>query len=112
MALAKSAFRSKFHLEGKDKAYLNSKGLPTVIGHAKDFVEKRLASAVPVNDGKQTPFRGHPVFVAQHATACCCRGCLDKWHQIPTGRSLTSDEIKYIVHVIERWLGEEIRNSL
>ncbi len=30
-------------------------------------------AAEPRNDGKQTPFRGHPVFTAQHATATCCR---------------------------------------
>ncbi len=111
-ALSKSAFRSKFHLQGKDIVYLHTRGLPTVIEHAKDFVKKRLTSAAPVNDGKQTPFRGHPVFVAQHATACCCRGCLEKWHRIPRGRLLTSDEEAYIVKVLERWLGEEMRKSL
>lgn len=111
-ALSKSAFRCKFHLQGKDIAYLHAKGLPTVIEHAKDFIEKRLASAEPTNDGKQTPFRGHPVFVAQHATACCCRGCLERWHRIPIGRPLTSDEKAYVANVLERWLGEEIRKPL
>jgi hypothetical protein len=107
-ALAKSAFRSKFHLQGKDLVYLRTKGLPTVIVHAKDFIAKRLAPAVIENDGKQTPFRGHPVFVAQHATACCCRACLKKWHRIPTGRPLTPDEEAYLVNVLERWLQHEI----
>jgi hypothetical protein len=111
-ALSKSAFRSKFHLQGKDIAYLHSKGLPTIIEHAKDFIEKRLTPASPANDGKQTPFRGHPVFVAQHATACCCRGCLEKWHRIPKGRLLTSDEEIYIVNILERWLAEEMQKSL
>lgn len=111
-ALAKSAFRSKFHLQGKDIAYLHSKGLATVIEHAKDFIGKRLTPAEPANDGKQTPFRGHPVFVAQHATACCCRGCLEKWHRIPKGRHLTSYEEAYIVSVLERWLIDEMRKSL
>ena len=111
-ALAKSAFCCKFHLQGKDIAYLQSKGLLTVIEHAKDFIGKRLTPAIPANDGKQTPFRGHPVFVAQHATACCCRGCLEKWHRIPKGRPLTSDEEAYIVNVLERWLGDEMRRSL
>ena len=111
-ALSKSAFRSKFHLQGKDTTYLHTKGLPTVIDHAKDFVAKRLTPAIPANDGKQTPFRGHPVFIAQHATACCCRGCLEKWHRIPKGHLLTSDEEAYIVNVLEKWLGEELRKSL
>jgi hypothetical protein len=108
-SLAASAFRRKFHLQGKDMAYLQAKGLPTVIEHGRDFIAKRLATAEPKNDGKQTPMRGHPVFVAQHATACCCRGCLVKWHRIPQGRALTADEQAYIVNVLERWLHNEIR---
>ncbi len=107
-ALSKSAFRSRFHLQGKDIDYLQAKGLPTILDHAGDFVAKRLAAAEPVNDGKQTPFRGHPVFVAQHATACCCRSCLQQWHRIPKGRALTEDEQNYIVQLLERWLNNEM----
>ncbi|HQR51204.1 MAG TPA: DUF4186 domain-containing protein [Methylophilaceae bacterium] len=106
-ALAKSAFRRSFHLRGKDLDYLRSKGLPVVLTHAEDFVSKRLAPGFISNDGKQTPFRGHPVFVAQHATACCCRGCLEKWHRIPPERELTQEETAYILMVLERWLREE-----
>ena len=109
VSLAKSAFRSKFHLSEKDRAYLREKGLDTIILHARDFVGKRLAAAQPKNDGKQTPFRGHPVFVAQHATACCCRGCLEKWHGIATGVQLTSEQENYIVKVLEYWLVKEMR---
>jgi len=108
VGLAKSAFRSKFHLYGKDLDYLRNKGMPTVLSHAQDFIGKRLAPAQPVNDGKQTPFRGHPVFVAQHATACCCRTCLEKWHRIPQGRELNSEEQAYIRSVLERWLNSEV----
>lgn len=107
-ALAKSSFRRQFHLRGKDLDYLRTKGLPVVLAHAGDFVSKRLAPAVPVNDGKQTPFRGHPVFVAQHATACCCRGCLEKWHRIPRGRALEPVEQAHIMAVLKRWLREEM----
>ncbi|MFA5922410.1 MAG: DUF4186 domain-containing protein [Methylococcaceae bacterium] len=107
-ALAKSAFRRKFHLQGKDLEYLHNKGLTTVLSHANDFISKRLAPAFPEKDGKQTPFRGHPVFVAQHATACCCRGCLEKWHRIPKGRALSVDEQTYILNVLKGWLLEEL----
>lgn len=108
--LAKSAFRQQFHLKGKDLAYLQIKGMATVLSHAKDFVERRIAPAVIPNDGKQTPFRGHPVFVAQHATACCCRGCLEKWHRIPPGRALTPEERGYVLRVLEFWLHAELNN--
>ncbi|MDD5580371.1 MAG: DUF4186 domain-containing protein [Methylobacter sp.] len=108
-ALSKSAFRSTFHLKGKDLDYLRSKGLPVILVHARDFIAKRLTPAVLKNDGKQTPFAGHPVFIAQHATACCCRGCLGKWHKIPKGHTLTPAEEAYIVAVLERWLVKETK---
>jgi hypothetical protein len=105
-ALARSEFRRRFRLDARDRAYLEARGLPTVLDHARDFVAKRLAPAAPPNDGKQTPFRGHPVFVAQHATATCCRGCLAKWHDIPRGHPLTAAEQAHVVAAIERWLRE------
>jgi predicted Fe-S protein YdhL (DUF1289 family) len=99
-----SPFRSRIRLQGKELDYLRSKGLSDILKHAVEFIEKRLAPASPMNDGKQTPWHNHPVFVAQHATATCCRGCLQKWHQIPKGRELTPEEQQYIVEVIRSWL--------
>jgi hypothetical protein len=106
-ALAWSDFRSSFRLRGKELEYLRKKGLPTVLEHAAAFVEQRLAPAAPANDGKQTPMGNHPAFVAQHATATCCRGCLEKWHRIPKGRALTAHEKEYVVGVIKRWLASQ-----
>lgn len=106
-ALQKSAFRRRFRLQGNDLDYLRAKGLPTVMEHARGFVAQRLAPAMPANDGRQTPYRGHPVFVAQHATACCCRGCLEKWHRIPRGRALDAAEENYVATVLERWLRQQ-----
>ncbi|HSV99155.1 MAG TPA: DUF4186 domain-containing protein [Sedimentisphaerales bacterium] len=103
-ALKRSPFRSRFRLRGKEAAYLREKGLETVLTHATDFVVKRLAPARIANDGKQTPMRNHPVFVAQHATATCCRGCLEKWHRIPKGHALSDREVLYVAAVIGRWL--------
>jgi len=103
-ALQRSTFRTGFCLNAKDLHYLQQKGLPTVLDHAEQFIAQRLAPAVVANDGQQTPMRGHPVFVAQHATATCCRGCLAKWHRLPEGRALTLEEQAYIVVVIEHWL--------
>ena len=105
-ALRRSAFRQRFRLGPREREYLAAKGLPTVLAHAADFVAQRLAPAQPRNDGKQTPFRGHPVFVAQHATATCCRGCLAKWHGIERGRELTDAEQAHAVATIARWLRE------
>lgn len=103
-ALQRSPFRQRFKLRAPEQGYLHAKGMPTVLSHARDFVAQRVAPAEPRNDGKQTPMRGHPVFIAQHATATCCRGCLAKWHGIPKGRELDAQEQAHAVAAIERWL--------
>lgn len=103
-ALAASRFRSRQRLNQRDAAYLNRKGLATVLDEARGFLDQRLALAEPANDGRQTPMRGHPAFVAQHATATCCRGCLEKWHHIPRGQSLTADQLDYILSILKQWL--------
>lgn len=106
--LARSTFRSRFRLGQKERAYCLEKGAETIDRHAADFIAKRLAPAQPANDGKQTPMRGHPVFIAQHATATCCRGCLAKWHNIPQGVPLSPQQQHYIVVVIHRWLVQQM----
>jgi hypothetical protein len=102
--LARSAFRSRFRLKGRELEYYRQKGKAVIGEHAEGFIRERLAPAEPANDGKQTPMRNHPVFIAQHATATCCRGCLEKWHRIPKGRQLTEVEVEHIVAVIAEWL--------
>ncbi|MHC4740567.1 MAG: DUF4186 domain-containing protein [Planctomycetota bacterium] len=103
-ALGRSKFRSGFRLGAREAEYLKEKGISVIVEHARDFVVKRLADAEPANDGKQTPMKNHPVFIAQHATAACCRKCLAKWHRIPKGRALTGEEIDYVVSILRRWL--------
>ena len=110
-ALSKSNFRLKFSLKEKDKEYVRDKGIDVIEEHARDFVGKRLAPANPKNDGKQTPMRGHPVFVAQHATATCCRGCLNKWHKIPKNVELIDEQKEYIVEVIMTWIKRQMENQ-
>ena len=106
--LSSSKFRNSFHLKDKDKLYVKEKGLDKIEEHAYDFVRKRLFDVNSVNDGKQTPFKGHPVFIAQHATGCCCRGCLERIHGIKKGHNLSSDEVDYIVNVVMFWIQKEM----
>ena len=106
--LERSKFRSSFHLTKKELAYLEEKGMEVMRRHAEDFVRQKLAPADPVNDGKQTPMHGHPVFKAMHATACCCRGCLNKWYRVPLHRELTEPEQHAIVNLLMAWI---LRNS-
>lgn len=109
--LENSKFRSSFHLRQKDKVYIEEKGLATIRRHAEDFIAKREAPAVILNDGKQTPTKGHPVFVAQHATATCCRECIRKWHKIPPGKELSEIQQAYLVDVIMTWIQRELERK-
>lgn len=109
--LQNSKFRAKFHLTAKDKKYIEEKGMDVIRQHAADFIAKRLAPAYISNDGKQTPMRGHPVFVAQHACACCCRGCLNKWYKVPMGVELTENQQERIVNLLIAWIEDELKND-
>ena len=102
--LSKSKFRNSFYLKKSDKNYIKEKGLDAIKEHAYNFIKTRIAPANIKNDGKQTPYHNHPVFVAQHATATCCRGCLEKWHHIPKGKNLSEEEINEIVDLIMSWI--------
>lgn len=109
--LSRSKFRSSFHLKEKDKEYVKAKGYDVIRNHACDFVKEKLAPAYPKNDGKQTPMKGHPVFIAQHACGCCCRGCLNKWYRVPVGVTLTDLQQEKIVNLLMAWIEKEMENE-
>ena len=106
-SLSLSKFRSSFHLTKKDISYIEKQGLNKICQDTYDIINKRLAPQIITNDGKQTPYHGHPAFIAQHATGCCCRSCLYKWHHIPPNKSLTTNEINYVVALIMTWIIKE-----
>lgn len=105
---AKSKFRSRFRLSESDRKYIADKGMETIRRHCEDFIRTRLASANPPNDGKQTPMRGHPVFKAQHACACCCRDCLSKWWKVPKGTAIPPERQSRIVDFLIAWIGRQL----
>ena len=110
LELAKSPFRSRFTLKDKDLMYIAEKGFARIALQAEEIIKTRLAPANPTNDGSQTPMTGHVVFIAQHATGSCCRGCLAKWQKIPKSRALTDEEISSIVANIIAFLKEKAGN--
>ena len=107
-----SKFRSSFYLTKKEKTYLEEKGMDTIRSHARDFVKTKLAAADPENDGRQTPMHGHPVFKAMHATACCCRGCLNKWYKVPLHQKLSDDQQERIVNLLMAWIEKQKANDI
>ncbi|WP_217496621.1 DUF4186 domain-containing protein [Acidipropionibacterium jensenii] len=106
--LRRSTFRSRFHLSASDRDYARAKGRQTIVDHARDLLRGRIGAAAPHNDGRQTPMRGHPVFIAQHATATCCRGCVAKWHGIAAGHQLTDVELDRLVEIVMAWIDTEL----
>jgi len=106
--LSKSKFRSSFSIKPKDQEYYNKKGRDIIARHAYELLRDRVGPAEPHNDGKQTPYRGHPVFTAQHATATCCRGCIEKWHHIPKHRLLTEPELQRLSILVMTWIDHQM----
>ena len=95
-------------LRSRSNDRVGRRDLDTIKQHAGDFIAKREAPAYIPNDGKQTPMRGHPVFIAQHATATCCRECIRKWHKMQPGRELSQVQQDYLVDVIMTWIEKEL----
>lgn len=112
LKLSKSKFRNSFHLNSKMKEYVSLKGIDKIKKDANEIIKERIKPENPKNDGKQTPMKQvHPVFIAQHACACCCRGCIEKWHNIPKGKELNEDEVNYITTLLIEWINRECNNK-
>ncbi len=105
--LSKSKFRSSFHLRKYMIEYIDEKGMEKIKEDAYFFIQDRLSDTSKYIDGHQTPMKGHPVFIAQHATATCCRGCLYKWYGIEKNRLLSEHEIDFCVALIMSWIEKE-----
>ena len=67
-------------------------------------MREKLGPAEPVNDGKQTPMRGHPIFKAMHGSAMCCRGCMEKWWHVKRGVPLTDAQKAKAVDFLMAWV--------
>lgn len=112
-SLNRTKFRGSFHLNGKMKEYVRDKSYVKIESDAYDLISKRIAPKDIKNDGKQTPMKQvHPVFIAQHATGTCCRGCLERIHHIEKNRELKVEEIDYIVKVIMMWIKNEMESKV
>lgn len=111
LRLEKSTFRAGFRLKDKEKEYIREKGMDVIKEHAREFIKQRLSPAYIPNDGKQTPTKGHPVFIAQHACACCCRKCLEKWYKVPADSQLTEIQQEKIINLLMAWIEKQMKNK-
>lgn len=77
-------------------------------------VEQRIRSSVkaPADafDGRRTKWEGNPIHYGQHATATCCRKCIERWHDISRDVELTEKQIKYFTHLVVMFLEERFPN--
>ena len=106
--LEKDGRINKFILGEPEQEYVTSRGMDILRLHATDFVNKRLAPANPKNDGRQTPTKGHPVFIAQHACGCNDRDSVEEFFGYEKGRELTEAEVGTIVDAILAWIEEHL----
>ena len=109
--LSKSKFRSSFHLRKKEIEYIDKKGIEEIKKQTYEIINKRIKPEIIETDGKQTPMKNHPVFIGQHATATCCRGCIEKWHHIKKNKELTDHEIDFIVELIMEWIRRQYERN-
>lgn len=106
--LSKDGRFEKFMLGEPEQEYVTSRGMDILRLHATDFVNKRLAPENPKNDGRQTPTKGHPVFIAQHAAGCNDRDSLEEFFDIKKGKALSEAQVEIVVDVILRWIEEHL----
>ncbi len=72
---------------------------------ATKVLKRSVGNAQNFREGIQTPKKGNNVIhYAQHATASCCRKCIEYWHGIPIGRELTGNELGYLTELIMQYV--------
>jgi Domain of unknown function (DUF4186) len=99
-----------WHLAFDEKAlnHATRKGRRALNEAARQRIETSVARAGMAFDGRQTPRSGNTLYYAQHATACCCRRCIEYWHAIPADRDLDADEVRYLTSLVISYLDERL----
>jgi hypothetical protein len=99
-----------WHIEIDAKAieHARKKGLVAILDHVPKRLMQAIGKATPFRDGTQTPFAGRAEYYAQHATATCCRKCVEEWHGVPQGRALTEEELAYLSDLAILYLRERL----
>lgn len=99
-----------WHVEFDQKALDHAlrKGRKALHAAARRRLESSVGRAGSPYDGRQTPFKGNTLYYAQHATASCCRACMEYWHAIPKDRDLTEDELEYLASLMVLFLDERL----
>jgi len=99
-----------WHVDFDQKAlnYAIRKGRIALLAAAEKRVRQAIGPAQPAFDGRQTSMSGNPLHYAQHATATCCRKCVEYWHGIPQGNELSEEQIAYCAGLVQRFIAERL----
>lgn len=95
-------FHAPFDEKSKNQA--REFGLANLKSRVRPLLEKKIAPAKIFRDGTQTKKGGSAIHYAQHATATCCRKCLEYWHGIERNRVLAKEELDYCEGLISAYL--------
>ena len=109
LQLSKSPLHSDIILSRRDREYYKN-NYNNIYRETEDIVKKYLLHIMSKDTGHIKEW-GHPAYTAMKATGCCCRNCLYKWHNIPTNRRLTDNEVKYITDLMMEWMKRDMKYS-
>lgn len=66
---------------------------------------KKMLNYIAALDRTQTKMLdGTIVHWARHAVGCCCRGCMNYWHNVPLDHELTDEDIKYFTELALKFI--------
>jgi hypothetical protein len=92
--------------------YARRKGRLQLKQAARNQIERAVKGIAHPREGQQTPRETNPhanvIHYAQHATASCCRKCVEEWHGIPRDRELTAAEIDYLTELVMLYAGSRL----
>ena len=101
-----------WHVDIDEKAvnYARRKGISGLEVAIPSRIRKSVGSGNNPYDGRQTPMAGsgNPIHYAQHATASCCRKCMEYWHGISPNRDLTENEIDYLAELAMLYIKDRL----
>ena len=99
-----------FHVDIDEKArnHARRKGRRALREDAYSRLLRYVGREPDAYDGRQTPFEGNVIYYAQHATASCCRKCIEYWHGFPAEGELTTVQLEYLYQLVDRFIEERL----
>jgi hypothetical protein len=92
--------------------YARRKGRVNLQETVTHQLKQAIGSPEHPRQGRQTPRENSPkataIHYAQHATATCCRACLEEWHGIQNGLDLTDEQLEYLTELVMIYIQSKV----